>query len=651
MENTDIKIPWDGWEYVEKIGRGQFGSVYKISCTRYGITEYAAMKVISIPGDPQMIENDYSYGYDKASVAAKYKSYLDDVIKEFQLMMRIKGSPNVVRCDDISVDPHDDGIGWDVFIRMEYLTPVLRVLPDISNEDSIIKLGIDICGALDVCEKANIIHRDIKPSNILISEIGDFKLGDFGVSRTLESENTYGTKGIGTYDYMAPEIYNGGKYGKVADIYSLGMVMYWLLNNRTFPFLIRGKAPTAQEITVARQKRFDGERLPRPSMGSDALVSVVLRACDFNPDDRYHNAQEMLNDLVNIKYGKTTEAVVLPNQHETVENAVVKEQQVSQPDANNTWNDTSATVGKSYYAEGETDQINDSETVGKEYNKSGNKGKAKTVSKIDNDIKSQSSNSEIKKDKKETKPKNVVFSLFSLIFAFILPLVGFVMCLIGKKRSRKKGKKGTLVYTLGIVIASAVFVFHCFCVCFFLSGYLVRVKDINGSVNGDVYTSRVGKVSYTLDDDEYFYGMTNLQDSYNSYDGNKRLSDLNGDWVLGSVVSSAFTQNETEMSIFYYYDINAITLSEDEFLKRAYKSEISIALAGPDDLQSKIPKSYKVGDKTYPGMRFLFVDNHAQCFVVVKIFNIQKNGIVTCVQIRAFEDEDIEEIIDNLSFN
>ena len=300
------KSPWKDWQILETIGRGSYGAVYKITRTQYGVTELAAMKVISIPNDPDMIEKDYSCGYDKDSIKEKYKSYLDVVLNEYQLMMKIKGCANIVRCDDISVQPHDDGIGWDVFIRMEYLNAADKIFTGKVKEETVIKLGTDICNALDVCGREDIIHRDIKPSNILANDHGDFKLGDFGVSRVLNDEDTYGTKGIGTYNFMAPEVYNGEKYGKAADIYSLGMVMYWLLNDKAFPFLSAGKAPTAKEMSEAREKRFGGEPLPRPARGTDELVSVVLKACSFKPEDRYDSAKEMWSDLFNISYSLTS---------------------------------------------------------------------------------------------------------------------------------------------------------------------------------------------------------------------------------------------------------------------------------------------------------------------------------------------------------
>ena len=86
-------------------------------------------------------------------------------------------------------------------------------------------MGVDICKALELYQKYNIIHRDIKPENIFVSDNGDFKLGDFGIARTIEKTMSDLSK-KGTYNYMAPEVYQGGEYGFSVDLYSLGIVLY-----------------------------------------------------------------------------------------------------------------------------------------------------------------------------------------------------------------------------------------------------------------------------------------------------------------------------------------------------------------------------------------------------------------------------------------
>ena len=93
----------------------------------------------------------------------------------------------MVSYEDHAVIPQGNGIGWDIIIRMELLTPMLDHMSTHSmTRMDIIQLGIDMCKTLELCQRYNIIHRDIKPENMFISELGDYKIGDFGIARTLE---------------------------------------------------------------------------------------------------------------------------------------------------------------------------------------------------------------------------------------------------------------------------------------------------------------------------------------------------------------------------------------------------------------------------------------------------------------------------------
>lgn len=299
---------YPGWETVRKIGSGSFGAVYEIARTLpNGKTEKAALKVITIPQNEGDVEELYSSGYDDASITAHFKSYLADIVNEYSLMAEIKGHTNVVYCDDIRYIQHDDGFGWDIFIKMELLTSLMKAKASGAVEDTVKKLGADICSALVLCREKNIVHRDIKPQNIFVSEHGDYKLGDFGIAKTVE-KTTGGTK-IGTYGYMAPEVYNNQPYGAAADIYSLGLVMYWLLNEHRLPFLpMPPKVPTSTENEQARLRRFRGEPIPAPKTGSEALKRIVLKACAYDPNDRYHTADEMLADLKGLEGERQTDS-------------------------------------------------------------------------------------------------------------------------------------------------------------------------------------------------------------------------------------------------------------------------------------------------------------------------------------------------------
>ena len=298
MANSD-NIIWPGWETVGLIGHGSFGAVYEIQKNIFGDVEKAALKVISIPQNAGDIDEMYSDGYDDESITATFQSHLKSIVSEYSLMRKMIGCANIVICDDVRYVQHEDGFGWDIFIKMELLTPLTKALPSHIPEDTVIKLGQDICKALAECREYDIIHRDIKPQNIFVSSRGDYKLGDFGIAKTVEK--TMGGTKIGTYKYMAPEVFHNQPYGAAANICSLGLVLYWMLNERRMPFLplppLKLKAGMEDD---ARYRRFSGEPLPPPAHGSQELKQIVLKACAFDPKDRYQSAREMLEALENL---------------------------------------------------------------------------------------------------------------------------------------------------------------------------------------------------------------------------------------------------------------------------------------------------------------------------------------------------------------
>lgn len=306
---STVNVSWPGWETVRLIGRGSFGAVYEIQRDVLGDIEKAALKVISIPQNASDIEEMYSDGYDDESITSTFQSHLKSIVSEYTLMRKMNGSANIVNCDDIRYVQHDDGVGWDIFIKMELLTPLSKSLPGDMTEETVIQIAKDMCAALELCRKHGIVHRDIKPQNIFLSPNGDYKLGDFGIAKTVEK--TMGGTKIGTYKYMAPEVYNNQPYGTGADIYSLGLVLYWLLNERRQPFLpLPPEKIKAGMEEQARLRRFSGEPLPPPVNGSAWLKKIVLKACAFDPKDRYHNAQEILADLNRDVIAKPASAAI-----------------------------------------------------------------------------------------------------------------------------------------------------------------------------------------------------------------------------------------------------------------------------------------------------------------------------------------------------
>lgn len=266
-----------------------------------GNLERSAFKKISIPRSQDEADLLLAKSISEQSITAHYQKQMEKLVQEYVMMRQLDTCPNIVTCQDLSYVPN--GYGWDIYFRMELLHPLKQVIQNSYAETDVIQLGIDICSALIACESVKIIHRDIKPDNIMVSSDGTFKLGDFGIAKTSEKTQT-GTM-AGTYNYMAPEVANRKRYGLAADIYSLGMVLYWMMNNKTMPFLpLPPQIPSASQKQQALNRRFSGEQLPEPQNGSRELKEIVAKACAYAPEDRYHSALEMRNALEALSSSK-----------------------------------------------------------------------------------------------------------------------------------------------------------------------------------------------------------------------------------------------------------------------------------------------------------------------------------------------------------
>ncbi len=294
MLEWDRGAVWPGWETVRLIGRGSFGAVYEIRREVFGDAESCALKHISIPLSEQEIPMMQAEGMDRAGITRSFTEQAKDIVSEYKMLAKLNGCPNVVDCHDVKCVQKDDGLGWDIYIRMELLTPLTNRLRERAwTEEDTLALGLEIGNALRWCRRLHILHRDIKPANIFVDALGQYKLGDFGIARTTERTGS-ATARIGTFNYMAPEVFHGEHYGASADIYSLGMMLYWLLNERRVPFVTTN---TARDKEEALRRRMSGEAIPAPAHGSPELQRIVRKACAYDPQERYHDPEELLRDL------------------------------------------------------------------------------------------------------------------------------------------------------------------------------------------------------------------------------------------------------------------------------------------------------------------------------------------------------------------
>ena len=298
---------WPDWRITKLLGSGSYGFVYEIVREYLGNSYVCALKVLQMETIDTDIPATSIKRYGDKTFIGKRKEDLDSFVRnvstEIDLMMRLKGTPHIVNIEDFAV--LSDKNSRTILIRMEALESVDKYVERVGPlpREEVIRLGLDLCAALDHCQKKNILHRDIKPSNIFHSGTAGYKLGDFGISRTLASlREQMSMTSAGTMQYMAPEVYFGGKYDHTVDIYSLGIVLYVLLNDNLPPFCRvsdlspNGLLPPGISHD-ANMRRLIGDPLPPPANADSSLSNVICQACSPDPSHRFQLGEDFYNAL------------------------------------------------------------------------------------------------------------------------------------------------------------------------------------------------------------------------------------------------------------------------------------------------------------------------------------------------------------------
>ena len=173
------------------------------------------------------------------------------------------------------------------YIAMEYL-------PGGNLKERLAKLGplparraaavaLQISRALRAAHDSGVVHGGLKPNNVLITESGDVKVKDFGIARPYPSAGTEAAATRRSDPYLAPEQAAGGGATRKSDLYSLGIVLYEILN---------GELP-----------RDAGASNGIEEAGPNGVNAIVKTLISENPDDRYADAGELIEDLEQVGAG------------------------------------------------------------------------------------------------------------------------------------------------------------------------------------------------------------------------------------------------------------------------------------------------------------------------------------------------------------
>ena len=255
------------YRVVQKLGQGGMGAVYR--GTQLGLGREVAIKVVSahLVTEPDVVKR---------------------FLREAKLASRLS-HPNAVAVLDFNQT--QDGL---FYLVMELVSG--RTLDKVFEEEHalraerIIRIGSQVCDALEGAHALQIVHRDLKPSNIMILDRGRdlVKVLDFGLAKSVAPDQTTTTMTnagalLGTPAFMPPELALGEPCDGRADLYSLGVVLY-LLGSGRLPFV----SDSAHELITMHATEVAPPMTGVPS----ALANVIDKMLRKEPKDRYQSAAE-----------------------------------------------------------------------------------------------------------------------------------------------------------------------------------------------------------------------------------------------------------------------------------------------------------------------------------------------------------------------
>ena len=266
------------WVIERELGHGGMGTVYLGVRTEEGFRRTAAVKLVRL-------------GMDSDFVLRRFRT-------EREILSGLD-HPHIARL----LDGGSTSDGRPYF-AMEYVEG-RHLLDDCAarglHEKQRIGLFLEVCDAVAYAHRHLVVHRDLKPSNILVTPEGSPKLLDFGLARLLQpdagaaGDRTETGFRLLTPDYASPEQVRGERITTATDIYSLGVVLYYLLAGRG-PYRTTGSAESTARAVCEQEP-------DRPGLARD-LDNIVLKALRKEPERRYESVGALAEDLKRYLEGR-----------------------------------------------------------------------------------------------------------------------------------------------------------------------------------------------------------------------------------------------------------------------------------------------------------------------------------------------------------
>ncbi|MCL1803779.1 MAG: protein kinase [Eubacteriaceae bacterium] len=325
---------WGSWKIGDIIGEGPYSKVYHAHHEELGFRYEAAVKHISLPVSSYSSQMLLSEGLSEKDIKAFYAECAQSVLYSIHKMLQLKRSKNIVSIEDFKAIERTSSLGFDILVRMELLDSLARHIAKTKmGAREIAKMGHMVACAIAECELVGISHSSITPFNIFVSQSGDYKLGDAGISNSLYSAKALYPRER-SYIYASPEQLNSQDSGAKADVYALGTVMYTIMNAGTPPFF----SPGQQYSLKARQKAVAMKQSaqPVPLLGqADAkLCEIIAMALVPNPQQRItaQTLAEYLERYLSPSYSLGSDSQLQQTKTSVIESMVLVDERSSEED-------------------------------------------------------------------------------------------------------------------------------------------------------------------------------------------------------------------------------------------------------------------------------------------------------------------------------
>ncbi|MCA9604849.1 MAG: serine/threonine protein kinase [Myxococcales bacterium] len=211
------------------------------------------------------------------------------LLREATLAGRLE-HPNLVPIHGLG---HCEGVGPVVVMKRVRGEPMKVRLADLDRDDepaiaAHVETLVHVCDAMDHAHRQGIVHRDLKPENVMLGDLGEVYVVDWGVALDL-GEDRVDELLVGTPAYMAPEMVDhSGAIDERTDVYLLGGILHEILTGRP-PH--RGRDSTSAMLNALRPVQIQTDHLP------EELVAICLRACALLPENRFPTAAALRDAL------------------------------------------------------------------------------------------------------------------------------------------------------------------------------------------------------------------------------------------------------------------------------------------------------------------------------------------------------------------